>query len=431
MDIKILEKGYAIFKDDLPKYNKIYEYLKGSSDAMKNYKFITERTNLKVNINFVKKFVIEETSYTAGNKANYTDINNDKASLKAITRTVRGWKEEHDSNLLNKALTYGRAWELYYRDKNENLKAIIETPKSAFLIKDGFDEPLYFVRMYTQDELTVVEAYDDKYMYKKSGDFPLSGIDFEGMTSTLHGFGDVPVSECEISEDKYFFIIYTDIKGLQDAYETNLSDIVNEISDFRNAYLTVKNARFENPDIDLPAMKAMGILQEGDWAWLTKDINDGFIQNTLKTLEDKMYQITSHINTNEKLQSNLSGAALRSRMLSLEQKCSLNGKALINAMRRRLKFIFYIENMLESTEYDWRDIDISIAPNIPMDDNIIADIISKIGESGVVSKETFRKQISFVDNPEVEAEKVKAENATVDIGGALLEQARKESDVVG
>jgi SPP1 family phage portal protein len=431
MDIKALEKGYEIFKNDLTNYTKIYEYLKGSTDAMKNYKFITERTNLKVNINFVKKFITEETSYTAGNKANYTDINNDKTSLKAIVKTLRGWREEHDSDLLNEALTYGRAWELYYRDDEENLQAIIETPKTAFMIKDGFDRPLYFVRMYEQDTKTVVEVFDKEFMYKKKGDFTLKGINFKNMTQEAHGFNDVPVSECEISKDKHYFTIYNDIKGLQDAYETNLSDIVNEISDFRNAYLTVKGASFEDPDKDLPKMKSLGILQNGEWAWLTKNINDSFIQNTLKTLEDKMYQITAHINTNEKLQSNLSGAALRSRMLSLEQKCSLNGKALINAMKRRLKFIFYIENMLETAKYDWRDIDISIAPNIPMDDNIIADIITKIGDTGIVSKETLRKQISFVDNPETEAEKVKSENATIDIGGALLEQARKESDVIG
>ena len=203
MDIKALEKGYEIFKHDLTNYTKIYEYLKGSTDAMKNYKFITERTNLKVNINFVKKFITEETSYTAGNKANYTDINNDKTSLKAIVKTLRGWREEHDSDLLNEALTYGRAWELYYRDDEEKLQAIIETPKSAFLIKDGFDRPLYFVRMYEQDTKTVVEVFDKEFMYKKKGDFTLKGINFKNMTEEKHGFFDVPVSECEISKDKH------------------------------------------------------------------------------------------------------------------------------------------------------------------------------------------------------------------------------------
>ncbi len=33
---------------------------------------------------------------------------------------------------------------------------------------------------------------------------------------------------------------------------------------------------------------------------VNKNINDTFIQNTLNTLEDKMYQLSSHINHNEK-----------------------------------------------------------------------------------------------------------------------------------
>jgi SPP1 family phage portal protein len=124
-----------------------------------------------------------------------------------------------------------------------------------------------------------------------------------------HNFSDVPVSIAQISEEKEHDTIFNDIKGLEDAYEVNLSDISNEISDFRNAYLGIYGFQVKDEDID--KLKELGVIQvsteKGRAEWIIKNINDSFIQNTLSTLEDKMYQIASHINHNEKMQSNLSG----------------------------------------------------------------------------------------------------------------------------
>ena len=98
----------------------------------------------------------------------------------------------------------------------------------------------------------------------------------------------------------------------------------NEISDFRNAYMVLENCQFEK-DEDLEEMKAKGILEvgkDGKVKWLIKDINDTFVQNTIDRYIDLIYQIGCHINHNEKLQSNLSGITLRSRLISLENKCT-------------------------------------------------------------------------------------------------------------
>ncbi len=50
-------------------------------------------------------------------------------------------------------------------------------------------------------------------------------------------------------------------------------------------------------------MKELGILQvngDGKIEWLIKDMNDTFVQNTLSSIKENMYEITSHINHNEK-----------------------------------------------------------------------------------------------------------------------------------
>lgn len=66
--------------------------------------------------------------------------------------------------------------------------------------------------------------------------------------------------------------IYDKIKGLQDSYETNLSDISNEISDFRNAYLYFAGCELKEGDLD--KMKELGIInlpgEKSTASWLIK-----------------------------------------------------------------------------------------------------------------------------------------------------------------
>lgn len=63
---------------------------------------------------------------------------------------------------------------------------------------------------------------------------------------TNHRFGTIPVSVGKLTEELTEDSLYKDLKGLQDAYETNLSDLGNEISDFRNAYMVMTDCEFED-----------------------------------------------------------------------------------------------------------------------------------------------------------------------------------------
>jgi SPP1 family phage portal protein len=201
------------------------------------------------------------------------------------------------------------------------------------------------------------------------------------------------------------------MKGLQDAFETNLSDIGNEISDFRNAYLLFKNAQVDPGKVD--DMKKLGIIQfpdstNGDAAWLIKNINDTFIQNTLDRYHDTMYELACHINHNEKLQSNLSGITLRSRLIVLENKCSLEIKAHKNMVKNRIRFLFIYLNLKKNKNYDYKEVKALYTPNIPSDDLATAQMLAQIPDD-TISKDTGRGLFSFVNNKVVEGEKVKKE----------------------
>ena len=413
----LLKNCYADFTVRRQLFNRIYKYYKGNSDAMRHYKMVTQRSNNKTPVNYMKKFIKEEVSYSVGNKITYTSKSGDTNIINDIEYYTTHWSRKHDSDLATRMLTFGYAFELYYTDKDAQFCSRIITPREGYVYQDDLGNVLFFMRIFKKkfDPNIYIDLYDETSIYHL--DSALNKIS----EPTPHIFGVVPVGIAKVSEELENDTIYKDIKGLQDAYETNLSDMVNEISDFRNAYLFVSG--FSIKDDDIPTMKEKGIIQvqttDGKAEWLVKNINDSFIQNTLSTLEDKMYQLTSHINHNEKLQSNLSGVALRSRLISLEEKCKLNQKAMADCIQTRLKVLFIFLKKMQNKDYDYRDIKQRYTPNIPQDDVSTADIIAKLGDK--LSVETGLSLFSFIDNPQNEIKKIVEEQKANNIGQSIFD----------
>lgn len=415
MNLELINKAYNNWLYDLWEHKKAYEYYKGNTDAMLNYKMITKRSNNKANTNFLKKFIKEEVSYSVGNDITYLSKSSDSDMINDIYYNLAHWKEDHDSTLTKNMLLHGTAYEIYYIS-NKELNARIVSPRNGFAIKDNTDNLLYFVHCYILNDKEYIDIYDNKCIYHLDGQFN------QIKEPTPHIFGIVPVGIAELSEEGIKDTLFNDIKGLQDSYETNLSDISNEISDFRTAYLKMTGCQIDKEQAE--QMKQMGIINikdsSGDASWLIKNINDSFIQNTLSTIEDKMYQLTSHINHNEAMQSNVSGVALRSRLISLEEKCKLNQRALTNCIKTRIRVLFIYLKVMLNKNYDYRDIKVKFTPNIPQDDLTTAQIISQLGDR--LSLETGLSQLSFIENSKNEIDKIKNEQEDILVGSKLLEE---------
>lgn len=417
-DMKLIKKAYGNYHSQRNIYNKMYEYYKGNTDAIKNYKFVTTRSNLKTNVNFIKKFIKEEVSYTVGNDITYESKSGNSDVINDIDYSTSHWDENHDSDLMKYLLIFTKIYELYYINGNKEFCSKIVKPNEGHAYIDSTTgEVLFFIRTFKNDFDTnvYIDLYTKDFIYHYDRHFN------EISNPTPNLFGEVPISIGKLSLEESEDSIYKDLKGLQDAYETNLSDICNEISDFRNAYLTFIGCQLDETNID--KMKELGILnitKDGKIEWLVKNINDVFIQNTLNTVEDKMYQIACHINHNEKMQSNLSGLALRSRLIALENKCNLDQKSHSNIVKSRLKFLFRHLSILENKNYDYKDIKMLYTPNIPQDDQATAQMLSQV-PTGVISKDTARGLFSFITNKVVEKEKVENEEQDILEGSKLLD----------
>ncbi|MDV3426652.1 MAG: phage portal protein [Bacillota bacterium] len=422
LDTALIQKFYGVYLANRDKYLEIERYYNGFTDAMEKYKMQTERSNLKVHTNFLKKFIKEEVSYSVGNDITYISKSSDEKIIKIINEHFSNLSTQHDIELMKTMLKFNKAYELYYIDEDGEFKAKVISPLEGFLIKEN-NNIVAFGREYIsrgREDTTYLDIYtnDAIFHYKVGEEYILTGKS----QSNIFGFVPVGVAQlgfsdyswCELVNDgvydnSIYDTLFYDIKYLQDAYETNVSDLTNEISDFRNAYLTIVGGQLDETLIK--DMKKLGILQSNSsdtkFEWLIKNLKSDFIQENLSNLEDKMYQISSHINHNEKMQSNLSGLALRSRLISLEEKCKLNQRGLTDCIRVRLKALFTWLNILQGTKYDWKDIKIKFTPNIPQDDLSAAQIIGQLGDK--LSTETGLSLLSFVENPVNEAKKAKEE----------------------
>lgn len=439
---KLFQDCYADFLVRQAYYNKHNQYYNGYTDSLANFTPMEGRSNLRVKANFVQKLDDEEAEYSFCNGITYSSVDGKSEVIKDIKYNLGNNKEDHDITLGTELIKYGVAYEIsYYKEdtdltgkKKYTFKNKIVSPLDGYMYIEE-DEPICFLHMFNK-QLDIQNHYIDVYTKNFIYHFDTTWQEVEKPTPNHFGF--VPVGYGYVGgieyNDRRGYVEgdktnFKTIKDIQDSFETNWSDMVSEVSDFRNAIMKLYGVKTEtkkdengkeildskgNPIKETPVIRDNCILVFEDKAsqdaeWLIKNINDVFIKNTRDDLKDLIYTLTSHIDNNEKMQSNLSGIALRSKLHSLEAKCNRNEKAMANIVKTRLKCLFRFLYLTESKEYDVNLIVIKFTPNIPQDLVNIADVISKIPHE-VLSNETKREMLPNIDNAKSEQERIDKEN---------------------
>ena len=440
IDPKVLDYCYSEFLGLRGKFELIQKYYNGNTAIDTEY-IENERSNKRVKCNYFKKFVKTETSYSVGNDITFIPRNDKyKDYLDVIYDGFENLSCQHNINLHKTMTKFNMAYEISYI-KDGEFHCRIVPPTQGFFIRLR-DEDVAFCREYemnTFEKEKWIDVYTkyNIYSYKieeirRKVTKPTNNNEYEFKYEYTLGdtipntnfYGHIPVGRAYVGDldnlkELYSDTLFNDVKLLQDAIEEILSDGTNEVSDFRNAYLAIQGGMIDADEAK--KFKKMGMIQSRDAdvkiGWLTKDVNDDFMQNMLKDLEDKIYQISSHINVNEKMQSNTSSLALRSRLIGLEEKCKLNQKGLTECITYRLKMLFLWKNISEGTDYDYRKVKIKYSPNIPADDLTTSQIISQLGDR--IPNSLAISLLSFVEDAISTDEQAKKES---------LEQMYKENE---
>ena len=218
-----------------------------------------------------------------------------------------------------------------------------------------------------------------------------------------HNWKDVPFTCVELPDG---ICLFEPVIQLIDAYEELIKNTKDTFKYNNNAKLKVTGYRPENPllvkneegklvknkdreleDKTLLDMEVFYTPDDGDIAWIEKSIEDGAIQNTLKTYIDLIMMNTGVPQTTDLGFTKADNAsAIDRKFFSLEQTTAQSMQLLKMAYKRRWELVFDRLN-IKGTQYDFRDITITLNKNLPANENEVVDMYMKL--RGLISDETI------------------------------------------
>ena len=336
---------------------------------------------------------------------------NDKNLLQDLSMIFE-YNDEADENaeLAKNASIYGVAYELLYFSAEE--KMVRFKPLSPKEIIPVFDKTvdtnlIAVIRYYDDYDVvedktnTIVEIIDEKNVSRYI--IGESSTSMSLLESYQHFFGMVPVAIYKNNEEETGD--FEKVISLIDAYDIMESDTVNDFAYFVDAYLCLYGLTAEGEDIQDMKERRVILLDEGTKAeWLIKNSNDTSLENMKDRLDKDIHKFAKCPNlADQEFASNASGVAIKFKTLGTENLVSIKERKFKRGLQQRLELISTISSVMREG-FDWRAIDIIFSRNLPSNDIDIANMVNTL--QGIVSDETLLAQIPFVEDVQVELERV-------------------------
>lgn len=402
-----------------PHLQESYGYYDGSGQAiMKRVAGDPTRPNNRIVKNYCSTIVDNFQGYLTGTPITYAAKGN--TNIEALQKTLSANDVvNEDSEFLRSALIYGIAYEMIYINESNDIKFKTISPESCIPVySDDLDNKLLYMITFSPlanwDETAPtafrVSIYDSSriYTYKATNDFNT----FVLLDEQQHFFGEVPFSIFNLNADDK--PIFERIITLQDAYNSLLSDEVNDFEAFVDAYMVLKDVSADADD--LAAMKeSRTILIDGesDVSYLTKNISDTQIENMLDNLNKSIHTISNSPDfSSEEFNSGVSsGIALQFKLVGFNNVASNIQSRMEKAIGKRIDLINSILRLVDTDDFD---IDISFTHNLP---SSITDTVAAVNAlRGLVSDETLLAQIPFIDDVDAELEKLQKQEESLSMG---------------
>lgn len=331
----------------------------------------------------------------------------------AIAAQIERFKKINNLDLINGevckfAAMGGYDAMLAYIDKEGQERVMRIDPWEAVIIsKTSYTEPEYGLVYYkTWDDKARAEFYngEDKYIFE--------GADFENLleiSNKPHMFKYCPLvgipnnAELQGDGDKVFTLI--------DAFDRALSDMNNEIEQYRLAYMIFVG--YEPDEETLAQMIKTGALfiptsEDGEKIdWLVKELNPAYVDSHLDRLEANITRFAKHVNfTDAAFGSDITGPAMRYKLFALETKSKFFERQHEAAMLHLFKVIGSAWQT-KGMAFDYALVDLKYTRNIPV--NIVDEATAATTLMAITSKRTALGTLSMVNDVDEEMERIKQE----------------------
>lgn len=213
------------------------------------------------------------------------------------------------------------------------------------------------------------------------------------------------------------------VLSLIDGYDRTLSDVNSEIEQFRLAYMAFYGSVPKQEDLDkLRQTGVIGFPESSDRCeFITKNLNDMTVENHLNRMEENIIYFAQSVRFSDEAFGQASGVAMKFKLFCLESKCKVAERKFTKSLYRQFAVLSgYFDK--RGISYDPWDLEFVFTRNFPL--NLIDEAQSLATLKGLVSDETAYTQMSFIDDPAKEIERVKAETedynqAQADIDAAM------------
>ncbi|WP_330995059.1 phage portal protein [Staphylococcus pseudintermedius] len=323
--------------------------------------------------------------------------------------------------ILEDCIIYGRAYEIVYRNlNNEDIFKRLD-PKNVFVIysNDIEVEPVAAVRYRSEKingkDVTLIDFYTADYRaYFYVDDNRLRERADIPQEMNMHHMLQIH----EYNANRFRQGVFENVLDLIDAYDYAESDTANYMTDLNDAMLKIEG----HLDLDVEEAKKMrksriilaktkpdasGRIGNANVDYIYKQYDVAGVEAYKKRIQKDIHKFTNTPDlSDEHFGGVQSGEAMKYKLFGLEQLRVTIERQLTKGFKRRFAIIQSVRNHLND-HVDFTDMRIEFKPNIPQSLSEYADIFIKLG--GRVSQETLLSWLPNIENPKEELEKVKQE----------------------
>ena len=380
--------------------------------------------------------------YLVGNPVRYTAAEGQEEAFTPVLEAYEAASVESvDAELAMDAAVYGKAAEVCYADAEARPRVAQLDARSAFVVYDDTVEHAPLLGITRRDTFDArlertgeeVTLYTDRlivHMRRTGRETPRETM------REAHYFGGVPVVEYwnNAREEGDF----EPVMGLIDAYDTLQSDRVNDKQQFTDAVFVLKGVgalgvddteeetvdadgtataagaagkEAEDPSVRLRRTRTLFLPGDGaDAQFVTKpDAESGneLLRMSLKSDIHKLCLVPDL--TDEQFAGNVSGVAMRFKLLGLEQLTKIKERWFREGLRTRLRLFCAFLARKGAAALNAEKVQITFSRSLPVNDLEIAQTLATY--QGMVPEKLLLAQVPFVEDAEAAGKLLNRERA--------------------
>ena len=285
---EVIKRMINKFKQtEIPRLNKLYNYYLDKNAVLLRTQEDETKPNNKIAHPYAKYITDTFTGYFMGEPVAYLSDENIEP-YKAIL--AYNDEEQENTNLARDCSIFGRAWEELYIDDDGQIRFTIIDPREVIAVYDEKigDELLAIVRFYEKynvvDDKTylIVEVFNkDEVVTYQTG----LGVDYlTEIDRKQLAFGFVPFVLYKNNKDDLGD--YEEVLTLIDAYDSLVSDGINDFDYFCDAYLALYGYTADSEDIAQMKKNRVLLMDQGTNAeFLIKNGDSAGLETAKNRLE--------------------------------------------------------------------------------------------------------------------------------------------------